>query len=747
MEEKIDVESYKKYEKIQNYVEDQPSQNNTTKTTCTLSSVNQSLTSFKVNDFGFYESCLENKNLTYFLLRTNTSVSNFQTSIFLSVCAAINCSAPSIKALAAPLFYSEESEIGNIAVYNIREFAESFRAQHPSFATTALLCFMLILLLFSCISHCFARIAKKGILDIALAKKFSSLSQSLMSMDVIRNLAREETSKIFWSQFDFFANLDSAFSARWISPSAQAIDLIKSIFMMGIIFWHEVSLRVFYSRSFKDGDIGYLSWIQKDWGMTFVELTIFGISGFFMLSGYVSIITASKVINEAKQQQRGFLSIYAFLVFKRYWRVWPLMMIALLLFWKTLPGVISGPEMIEFVENDHCDFSGFLQSFPLVLFTFSDGYKPCGEWLWYLQCDMRIYLTVPILAYISRTRSTGMAITAVIVVCASIYTYFTCIEEGIFYGTHDFVKFFSSATSHLSSYFVGAFAAYLIHKKRKKEKKKKLDVVTTLRKGSFNPVSSAPTNQRKSRRRNSAHSLGSGGSPTGNRRGSMEADKKQLTFLELDTPSFVSMSDFGANMEETYERHMHRQRRQRRVMIIRKCFAILMFYTFMMLILLYHFYFQVPRPDNEIQENALFVTLSPLVYPGVFILGIIQAFRSSRSLWNGVRYSRIFQSLSNMVLSAYMIQSVVIVSRNYSIRSFDSNYLIDFFGSFLCDLAYTYLLGLLLTVLVDIPVKNCWGAFVENRFMKRRLGFADEDDELSLDGDSSFISDNGMDFV
>ena len=114
------------------------------------------------------------------------------------------------------------------------------------------------------------------------------------------------------------------------------------------------------------------------------------VDSFFWLSAFLG---SYQLLNRMRLND-GKLPSKFMLIFTRWWRIWPLYFFALLVFWRFIPLLGTGPLFFAYAQND-CDANWiwhltFLNN--IIPWKTRDG---CMNWSWYLACEMQFFLLLP----------------------------------------------------------------------------------------------------------------------------------------------------------------------------------------------------------------------------------------------------------------------------------------------------------------------------------------------------------------
>lgn len=104
---------------------------------------------------------------------------------------------------------------------------------------------------------------------------------------------------------------------------------------------------------------------------------------FFWLSAFLA---SYQLLNRMRLND-GKMPSKALLVFNRWFRIWPLYFFALLVFWRFIPMLGTGPLFFEYAQNT-CDENWIWHLLFLNNIIPWEKHDKCMNWTWYLACEM-----------------------------------------------------------------------------------------------------------------------------------------------------------------------------------------------------------------------------------------------------------------------------------------------------------------------------------------------------------------------
>ena len=309
-----------------------------------------------VNDLGFYNECVDEKNSEYTLL-----VANFlQVHVNIGLCHPKDCTHKEIKSsfyslisIASPDFDSSQLSIELIN-------PEKFSNRSLPFSTIIALMFFFI---YTCL------IAYSSFIYSNYKDSKDSLIKSILI------------------EFSFQKNYNSLISIQPNNDPLQCLNGIRFLASSTLLLVH--ILVYFYRVSFKN--VASAVDFATDFPHKFIFLFLYNVDIFFLISG---LLLSYLVIPEIKRQGDKFS--WKWLMVRRFLRCAPVAFFVYIFVIFVIGYVGSGPQwpMIDkvFPACDDYWWASFLYLGNLVPFDES----PCVGWAWYVPVDFQFYLYSPL---------------------------------------------------------------------------------------------------------------------------------------------------------------------------------------------------------------------------------------------------------------------------------------------------------------------------------------------------------------
>ncbi|SPP73715.1 nose resistant to fluoxetine protein 6 [Drosophila guanche] len=192
------------------------------------------------------------------------------------------------------------------------------------------------------------------------------------------------------SVFSARANSRSLFAMVDIESSPNVIHCLHGIRCMSLIW-------VIYSHEFiialispNINQLDALRWMQQAFS-SFILYAPFSVDSFFFLSGLLVVMISMRLLDKTK----GKINV-PMMYLHRYLRLTPLLVVAILVYWKFLPHFADGPlyEQVRFADYSVCKRTWF---WTLLYVQNYATKETCVTHTWYLAVDMQLYIISPIL--------------------------------------------------------------------------------------------------------------------------------------------------------------------------------------------------------------------------------------------------------------------------------------------------------------------------------------------------------------
>jgi len=462
--------------------------------------------------------------------------------------------------------------------------------------------------------------------------------------------------------FDLATNMKSLLYPRIVNSSVQVFDLLRVMAMVWIILGHELAYRLSVSANFLDR--GFLDYTKDSWYFTYNMSAFYAVDIFLFMGGYVSIVSMSKLIySVAPLKPAKAVTMYVFLVFKRYIRIMPPYAMLLWYWYKVAPTLIEGPLSQGQLDLWPCNWTNFWQSFILGWRSDVNKRTMCAGWAWYLAIDFQIFLTIPLILMIATLFGRKKKLAGV-VMCTALalgslaltfvegfrhsYQYLNPKDQQQSMNTYYYAK----STQRAVMYYVGCLFAYMTQKDDSKKPKQP------------------------------------------------EQPKE------------------APELSEAEQKLLEERKKHRKTKAIRKMQLINFTAGFVGLLgvtLLLHFVFQWGRDIQKIATiwNVLFIALGKLVFVICFMMVLLVIGFRFKGFGKYLAENRLVQLIANVSFTMYLFHFTFIIVRTYSQKSIPAMSGVDLFASGLADLTLTLFTGLYAAVFVEIPAMNLWRVYCE----------------------------------
>src|SRR3990167_1185523 len=146
------------------------------------------------------------------------------------------------------------------------------------------------------------------------------------------------------------------------------------------------------------------------------QLIYFFPEGFFLTSGYVCTLAVRRAMirwqTNISSRPAALLWLYLLLVLKRFLKLSFILGFGMILVWKILPLITTGPLS---TSNMGCTDQNFFQSLFFWNNNIGGTNRMCGIWYWFYAANMRLYLFLPPIVFLSvkfKKVAVGLAILA-----------------------------------------------------------------------------------------------------------------------------------------------------------------------------------------------------------------------------------------------------------------------------------------------------------------------------------------------
>ena len=360
---------------------------------CTEADIFKSISPEKMNDFGFYETCISQQSAEYYL-GLDPRITPGLPIHFFALCAKIsNCSEESVRRLFDRLFDQFEQENGYLRDESnpIQIYRHSDGHQDPFRFFSSISFYYLLAVILIALLAILSTTMIKG-LKARIVEEEGEVG--LNNDETAQKRREKQLKKSFWSHFDMVANTKKITSPpKFKDPISQTFTIGRPIAMFLVMMVHEMTIKQRLLTDPKNWQIE-----QKTHpGMAFVFMCCYAVSLFFFMGGYVSIIACDAFYKKAKKINRNFILTYFYLSVRRYMRFAPVMVMVELYMMVVVPEFGGSPYTLIYNQTRS------LFCHPSLFFHQMLGLHHCSEWIWYLFCDFTLYLVMVFVVMLAKT--------------------------------------------------------------------------------------------------------------------------------------------------------------------------------------------------------------------------------------------------------------------------------------------------------------------------------------------------------
>lgn len=347
------------------------------------------------NDIGYYQSCMQNDNLTYYLIRPRRT--DLKTKFNFGVCAPKVCSQDDISTLIAENYINKRylAHIANGTENDPQDYnSTAMIVPTNTDSSNSYLEYKIFLSVLATVSICFT-----------IAKFIFKRKHTETKKEDTETSQKGIFGRILNNVFDSF-NLASNWNylMKGIKNQANTLNLIKLICGMLIIYSGEYSRRHFLGihQDDKEG----LERFKESAGFNLVYFSALAFDVLFFVSGATNTLALMTVLQEKKMSKGSlgtsdYATFYIVSIVRRFLRLAPLMYLANIFYYKIIPTQLSNPLQYLFSE----DFSKSCPStFGLSFSFFANivkGTEYCAGFTWYLQSDFQMFLLLPFILIVA----------------------------------------------------------------------------------------------------------------------------------------------------------------------------------------------------------------------------------------------------------------------------------------------------------------------------------------------------------
>ena len=688
-------------------------------TNCTPDTIIQSLSGKRLNDLGFFESCVRNDYYDYHIATIAITHPSRWPPIefnpgkyrvpFIGVCAPKFCSEASILEFAEPYFdhpSPSPSQLQRLALKSPSEIQEKlFDTGTP---TKLILIVVFMFMWMALIATFFNRLLKRR-----YGKKLLKRRGKKTLTDIGEKI-QKRFGKNFFNQFDLSENYRKITEARYPSnPLNRALHLARGVAILVVFLQKGISDFYYESRLGLEQPGQANQELKEGLAYGLAQMGYYGLSFFFFLSGYASAIQLRLTKAQALKAEKKSFSVLIFVLFRRFFKIFPFVAIMLGLYWKVVPLVIYGPMYVDYAERCAC---GPLDVIKNLLFMV---WSSCMEWTWYLGCDFQLFAILALLVSTIESLKIITLIAFLLVFASFGFLVFLLVNEQ----KSIFDLLFISEVSKISPfrlkmYFLGAIIGFLMsevllnHINREEEEIRE-EKSTSHQNKWDNLIKSMTENSNRRTKR-----LGGLGGKTAT---SMTGDFRDPKMTANDLLS-EAMSSKRISSKKKVNKKWKKQRRR----VFRRKFILLLLVLLSAttLALMFIFYHRAVQERLECTQNTiniritLFVILSPIVVILALWALIYSLLQISKGVSRWSDKSILLNSISNLGFPIYVIYSVVAVPTFYNYSMQPSLHPFDLMAAFFRNMAITFVGAMIGQLLVLQPLKNCWKAYFDACYLE-----------------------------
>ena len=408
----------------QNQHQQEKGKKNEELTDCTIANIDLKTSAPRLNSYGFYESCVLDKSQDYFLLSKVTKPFEFKytddtdlvdfilkpPSLLYGVCAQAGCSKDSIRGLFGNIFDQKPEttkKLGRLRVVDLPDYLNRQRRQ-DSVAITYMAAVFLVFWFVAIGSQTYRVLRKKW------RRKYYTDSAGTLSIEEIEVKVSKKLKNSFWRHFDLKTNFKKLITPRkQTDPLTQTFTLARSIGMLLVVLGHEFSERIELSDEYASSPKEALNFVRNNWGSTMAQMGFYAVSLFYIIGGFVSIISSQVFYEKAKKAGRSCCAIYFYMILKRYARFAPLLFLVVMYYSHILKYFGNNPTTALLNQKTRVNCPAWVVANELLLLFPSPG---CATWVWYLQCDFNMYMILALIVLTTKSQKSRIIFISVVMI-------------------------------------------------------------------------------------------------------------------------------------------------------------------------------------------------------------------------------------------------------------------------------------------------------------------------------------------
>lgn len=279
--------------------------------------------------------------------------------------------------------------------------------------------------------------------------------------------------KKIMESFNFGRNSRSLFyGENKVDKNLDVLNGLRVLAMAWIIFGHSI-IELLVAPVYNMQDVPKR--FKEDRSLTFFTSATYSVDVFFMLSGFLAILSCHSAFKNPKHRTVGsVLKMYVL----RYIRLLPIYVVSLLMVMYIMPLLYDGPIYTRITSLQVNCASYWYQNL-LYINNFADMYKMCLSWTWYLTNDFQFFLLAPLFslayywnksyAYLSLLAIAGISfITQSIIFVANDMTA-NILNSDYALQQKMFESFYMKPYCRINPYLIGVFVAWMYISYKNKE--------------------------------------------------------------------------------------------------------------------------------------------------------------------------------------------------------------------------------------------------------------------------------------
>ena len=443
---------------------------------CTVNNIVPEFSGTRVNDIGLYTSCLANKSQTYFMVvkpLIKPSLANISKThkdqqfnsffqhdnYFYGVCANADCLYSSVVETIDPVFDTIKQNYGEAKAIHAPSFMSQ---QHKTdFWVVSFTIAMISLLVFTILSTLINHFEK-----MRIAKKLRKARPSRLDSEILEE-AEELTENKIWRHFDLIRNAKSIVNPSIKNVSAQAFNLARIMSMLFVIFGHELAVRYYYASDSLDNFDDFLEYVRTSPLMALPQMGLFSVSIFFFMGGFVASITIPSFIKKCREVGRSPISIFGYMALKRCARMFPPVLVISIFYSKVMRMLMSGPLYILALPKIECKNFRVWTDVTLAV-----GFNNCASWLWYIRCDIQLYILLTAIFFLVKSWNGRVIWTGSAMAVSIVLTTAVLVVGHMLYGVLGDASYYFNVYARMRMYMFGALVGLLFNGKKNDKKNK-----------------------------------------------------------------------------------------------------------------------------------------------------------------------------------------------------------------------------------------------------------------------------------